>query len=285
MMATDSKTGRTETQSTPSRRANRQGHAEQPVAIVTRAAGSIGSAIVLRLAHLGMHVVACDGPDRARLPGVEGAGGSAETSIVAMPADMTSDADIERVVERTLSAFGRIDVLVNGQAGVETGSQPKDTFADLAEDIANSMRSPLLFIRAVVPHMVAGGGGRIVNIASCAGRYRSAYFHQAGENVSRLRESGSDGALLALTRELAFELAPHRIRVNAATIGWIRTAAAEPAWQALSERERSFLLEEISLRRLGEPDEVAAVVEFLATDVSSYVTGTAIDVNGGWWMS
>ncbi len=68
-------------------------------------------------------------------------------------------------------------------------------------------------------------------------------------------------------------------------MGLIRTPETEAVWRGLSERDRQFLSEEISLQRLGEPEEVAAVVEFLASPASSYVTGTAIDVNGGWWMS
>lgn len=92
------------------------------------------------------------------------------------------------------------------------------------------------------------------------------------------------GALVAQTRQLAFELAPRRIRVNAVAHGWIRGIGPEPD-AALSEREKEALLTEISLRRPGEPAEVAAVITFLAGPASSYITGTILDVNGGWWVS
>ncbi|MGH6904617.1 MAG: SDR family oxidoreductase [Geminicoccaceae bacterium] len=85
--------------------------------------------------------------------------------------------------------------------------------------------------------------------------------------------------------QLAFELAPHRIRVNVVAAGWIRLPAFEQAWQAVSAREQAFVLEGISLRRLGKPDEVAAAIEFPAREASRCVTGATIDVNGGWWVS
>jgi len=255
------------------------------VAIVTGAAGQIESATALRLAHGGMPLLACDNAEPMQLLEIESELKSAGLPAVTMAVDVKSEADAERVVELALSTFGRIDVLVNGRAANNYDSLSECTSQNLADAIGSGVRSPLLLTRTVIPHMIAGGGGRIVNIVSSSGRYRSAYFHHTASDASSLETAGIDGALLALTRELAFELAPHRIRVNAATIGWIRTPASERVWQRLSNQDQSFLLEEISLRRLGEPDEAAAVVEFLATDASNYVTGTAIDVNGGWWMS
>ncbi len=258
---------------------------DQPVAIVTRAAGSIERATALRLAHSRMRLIVCDDVEHTRLLEIESELESAGMPVVTMAADVTREADANRVVEAAVSTFGRIDVLVNGMATGGCDRSSEKSSDDLADGIGSGVQGPLLFTRAVVPHMIAGGGGRIVNVVSSSGRYRSAYFRYTGSDASCLRNAGIDGALLALTRELAFELAPHRIRVNAATIGWIRTPASERAWRKLSRKDQSFLLDEISLRRLGEPDEAAAVVEFLATDASSYVTGTAIDVNGGWWMS
>jgi 3-oxoacyl-[acyl-carrier protein] reductase len=89
----------------------------------------------------------------------------------------------------------------------------------------------------------------------------------------------------ALTRQLGLELATHRIRANAVAVGWIRGESTQRAWSKLNDHERSFVLQEISLGRFGEPDEVAGVIAFLAGEASSYLTGTTIDVNGGWWMS
>jgi 3-oxoacyl-[acyl-carrier protein] reductase len=135
-----------------------------------------------------------------------------------------------------------------------------------------------------VASMRHGRGGQIVHVASSIGRYRSAWFRGRSESASHVAQAAVEGALIGQTRQLAFELAPHRIRVNAVVHGWIRGIAPEPD-ETLSEREKEALMTEISLRRPGEPDEVAAVIAFLAGPASSYITGTVLDVNGGWWMS
>ena len=176
-------------------------------------------------------------------------------------------------------------LLVNGLAGsnpIDWLIMPSKEFARRAEE---GVKWPLLCARAVIPPMIAAKRGRIVNVVSALGRYRSAYFRLNGTHSSEVITAASDSALLGLTRQLAFELAPHHIRVNAVTVGLIRSPDTEATWRKLSTRQQMFLLEEISLKRFGEPDEVAAAIEFLAGEASSYVTGTGIDVNGGWWMS
>jgi NAD(P)-dependent dehydrogenase (short-subunit alcohol dehydrogenase family) len=127
-------------------------------------------------------------------------------------------------------------------------------------------------------------GGQIIHVVSSIGRYRSAWFRGRADTGSHVAQAAIEGALISHTRQLAFELAPSRIRVNAVAYGWIRGIKPEPD-AALSGREREALLSEISLRRPGEPDEVAGVIAFLAGPASSYVTGTVLEVNGGWWMS
>jgi 7-alpha-hydroxysteroid dehydrogenase len=228
--------------------------------------------------------VICD-PDDAALSVVLNELREAGASVAAVGKDVMCDFDARQVVDTTISDYGRIDMLVNGLAETVADSWLDLPAVELGQNIGDGVGRALACTRAAVPHMIAAGGGRIVNVISSVGRYRSAYFQPDDSGGSSVLDAGIDGAILALTRQLAFELAPKRIRVNAVTVGWIRTTASERAWRELSDRDRAFLLEEISLRRLGEPDEAAAVVEFLVTEASSYVTGAAIDVNGGWWMS
>jgi NAD(P)-dependent dehydrogenase (short-subunit alcohol dehydrogenase family) len=149
--------------------------------------------------------------------------------------------------------------------------------------VAAALEAALLLTRTAVAAM-SQNGGRIIHVVSSVGRYRSAWFRGRSENGSHVARAAIEGALLGQTRQLAFELAPRRIRVNAVAYGWIRGINPEPD-ATLCEREKEALLTEISLRRPGEPDEVAGVIAFLAGSASSYITGAVLEVNGGWWMS
>lgn len=181
--------------------------------------------------------------------------------------------NFDRVVDIALDR-GSIEALINGPPAIGAGG----TTIGGAVDALHGR------IMQVARHMRSGG--QIVNIMSSAGRYRTGYFRSdADADGSHASRAAADGAVFALTRQLGFELARHRIRVNAISLGWIRSGERGREWAAMNSRERKFLLEEISLGRAGEPDEVAAAVEFLASDASSYVTCNAIDVNGGWWTS
>lgn len=253
-------------------------------AIVTGAGSPVGRAVVRRLAKAGVSLIACDTRE-ADLADFASELKLQGRAIIALVADPAQRDGAERLAQAAMAEFGRIDSLVNGLDEESSGDWLGESPDGLAAGIGAGPERVLLAVRAVLPHMVAVGGGRIVNVVSSLGRYRSAWFRGTGEGESAVVRAGSESAVVGLTRQLAFELAPHRIRVNAVAAGWLRTPAGERAWQALTEREQGFVLDEISLKRLGEPDEIAAAVEFLATDQSRYVTGTTIDVNGGWWVS
>jgi 3-oxoacyl-[acyl-carrier protein] reductase len=260
------------------------GETVSATAIVTEAGSAIGQAVVRRLSRAGMCLVICDASatEIAALADELRAEGS---RVVTLVADLADQDQAPWPAKTAMSEFGRIDALVNGLASHDPGDWQNMPPGRLATATGARAQRTLQRIRAVVPHMIAGGGGRIVNLVSSLGRYRSAWFQSSAQRESAVLQAGSESGIVGLTRQLAFELAPHRIRVNAVVAGWISTPASEVAWQALPAREQAFVLEEISLRRFGEPDEVAAVMEFLASESSRYVTGTAIDVNGGWWVS
>ena len=194
---------------------------------------------------------------------------------------------IDRATALTLEAAGFRVIRTTGQGA----SEPLDvavirarTAGEGEAAVAASLEMALLLTRAAAAGMSQAEGGRIIYVLSSLGRYRSAWFHSRADGGSRVAQAAIEGALVAQTRQLAFELAPRRIRVNAVAHGWIRGIGPEPD-AALSEREKEALLTEISLRRPGEPAEVAAVITFLAGPASSYITGTILDVNGGWWVS
>jgi 3-oxoacyl-[acyl-carrier protein] reductase len=150
-------------------------------------------------------------------------------------------------------------------------------------DVAAKLEAAMLLTQAAVAAM-SRNGGKVIHVVSSIGRYRSAWFKGRSEIGSHVAQAAIEGALIGQTRQLAFELAPRGIRVNAVAYGWIRGIRPEPD-AGLSEGEKKALMTEISLHRAGEPHEVASVVAFLAGRGSSYITGTVLEVNGGWWMS
>jgi 3-oxoacyl-[acyl-carrier protein] reductase len=260
------------------------GDSVSATAIVTEAGSAIGQAIVRRLNRAGMRLVIC-GDSATDLTALASELEADGNRVVAFVADLGDEDPAPRLAEAAISEFGRIDALVNGLAPHDPGDWQSLLPGQLACATGVGAQRTLQCIRAVIPHMIAGGGGRVVNLVSSLGRYRSAWFQSGTQGGSAVLQAGTESGIVGLTRQLAFELAPHRIGVNAVAAGWIRTPASEQAWQALTAREQAFVLEEISLRRLGEPDEVAAAVEFLVGEASRYVTGATIDVNGGWWVS
>lgn len=248
-------------------------------AILFGAADPIGEAMARRLLRGGASATLCDG-NEAELAALARRLDEAGAPVRAVVVDLRRPGDAERAVQAALAAFGSLEVLVNGLGATGAGAAlPPGGTADTISAM------PLACMRAAIAPMAAAGGGRIVNLVSSAARYRSAYMRYASDRGGAETEAAVGGAVLAATRQLAFELASQRIRVNAVTVGLIRLPETERALARLTDRDRAFLMDELSMRRLGEPDEVAAVVAFLASEASSYLTGTTIDVNGGWWMS
>jgi 3-oxoacyl-[acyl-carrier protein] reductase len=250
-----------------------------PAAILMGGPRRILQATAMRLARRNLSVIFCD-PDEDALRATEAELARDGCPVIALRVNPAIEADLLHAAETAISRCGRIATLVNGPVEY-SGRRASDGQAGVSGEAAlrDCVRSTL----AMAAHIAADSGGSIVHLVSSAGRYRSAYF-QIGDD-SRIEEAATGGAILALTRQLGLELGKRRIRVNAIVSGLIEGATGQSQWDAASERERSFMLQEISVGRLGRPDEVAAAVEFLAIDASSYVTGAAIDVNGGWWMS
>ena len=146
-----------------------------------------------------------------------------------------------------------------------------------ADTLAKNLTSCVMTAAAVVPSMQARGSGAIINVSSAAGRKASVI---AGTDYA-CAKSG----LIGFTRQLAHELGEHGIRVNTVAPGITVTPRVLARWEALDQQRRQERLSSIPLRRLGLPWEVAEAIAFLASDAASYITGTTIDVNGGYYMS
>jgi NAD(P)-dependent dehydrogenase (short-subunit alcohol dehydrogenase family) len=185
---------------------------------------------------------------------------------------------VERLAGETLQRFGRIDILVNNAGGgTALRFLEEVTEADWDYTLNSNLKSAFLCCQAVAPAMKAQRAGRIVNVSSVAGR-----------NVSRLsgpQYSSAKAGLLGLTRHLAQDLGPFGITVNTVAPGPTLVERVAKKWALHAAEERARLLAAIPLGRLAQPEEVATVIAFLASEEAAYVTGVTIDVNGGSFMS
>ncbi len=241
------------------------------LAIVTGAASGIGAAVAAKLAAEGAIVVVADvqaDKGETRAATLRDAGYRAHFVHV----DVTDPNSIAAFAETVQTRFGVPDVLVNG-AGWGTTHPFWEGTPELWERIIGlNFIGPMRLTKAFVPALIQRGGGRIVNIASDAGRVGS-----LGETVY----SGAKGGLIAFTKSLARELARYGISVNCVCPGPTDT----PLMAAVPEKVTEALKKAIPLRRLGQPDEVADAVVFFSGAGASYVTGQVLSVSGGLTMA
>ncbi len=241
------------------------------VVLVTGGASGIGAATVAAFAEAGAVVGVCD-IDEAGAERVA----SAHEGAFAVPMDVTDAAGVKAAVDDVASAHSGIDVLANvaGWDRVMPFVETDPEFWDRV--IAINYRGILATCHAVIPHMVARGGGAIVNTASEAGRNGS-----SGEAVY----SGTKGGVIAFSKALAREVARHGIRVNVVAPGLVDT----PLLQGMISEGHGRLMEAIAkatpIRRFGRPEEVAEAILFLASDRASFITGQTLGVSGGLVMA
>lgn len=239
----------------------------EKVAIVTGGSRGIGRATCVRLAADGFRVVVNYNASAAAAEDVvaeiEAAGGVA----VAIQADVSQSAEVDRLVRETLAQFGRIDVLFNN-AGVATKSGTLDLDeATWDRIIDTNLKSAFLCSKAVIPAMRAVGGGRIINNSSVAGQH--------GGNIGP-HYAASKAGMLGLTRFMARELGPDLITVNAVAPAGVVTEIFDDIGMKPGRGP---------LDRGGHVDDVAAAISYLASDGAGYVTGQTISINGGAFMA
>jgi NAD(P)-dependent dehydrogenase (short-subunit alcohol dehydrogenase family) len=247
------------------------------VAIVTGSSDGIGKAAALIFAREGGQVVLnARGPER--LEATRAAVQAVGKAPLVVTGSVSDRAVVERLAGETLQRFGRIDILVNNAGGgTALRFLEEVTEEDWDSTLTANLKSAFFCCQAVAPTMKQQRYGRIVSVSSVAGR-----------NVSRLsgpQYSSAKAGMLGLTRHLAQDLGPFGITVNAVAPGPTLVDRVAKKWALRSDEDRARILANIPLGRLAQPQEVAAVIAFLASDDAAYVTGVTIDVNGGSFMS
>ena len=252
-------------------------HLQGKVAIVTGASKGIGFCTALQLAKEGAHVAICARGEKhlevaaASIKQLTGA------DVLVVPADIMKEQDCREVIEKTVAKFGRIDILVNN-----AGTSSAHSFEQVATELWQADLDLKLFgavhcSKYAVPYMKQSGGGSIVNVTAVLAKTPPA---------NSLPTSVSRAAGLALTKAMSKDLGQYNIRVNAVCIGLIRSDQIEKRWKSqepdLSWAEYSKQIgQSIPLGRIGDTEEAANVITFLASDAASYVSGTAINIDGG----
>jgi NAD(P)-dependent dehydrogenase (short-subunit alcohol dehydrogenase family) len=246
---------------------------EQKKAIVTGGAGGIGRATAMALAAEGAEVAVVDLNGEAA-DAVASEIRDAGHRAIGIQADVSNEADIERAIATTVAEFGDVNVVFNNAGIIRRTTAVETTVEEWDRVFGVNVRSIFLMCKHVVPIMAAAGGGSIVNTGSGWG------LKGGGQAISYC---ASKGAVVNMTRALAIDHGPQGIRVNSVNPGDVNTGMQRDEAQQLGEDPAAFLAEAADrpLRRMGEPREIAAAVVWLASDESSYVTGSALVVDGG----
>jgi NAD(P)-dependent dehydrogenase (short-subunit alcohol dehydrogenase family) len=241
------------------------------VAIITGAGSGIGRACALAFTREGARV-ALVGRTQGKLESVAAEIG---TSALIQPGDVSNKSDIERIVKATVQHFGGLHILLNNAGALLAGTAESHTEAEWDETFNTNVKGPWLLSRAAIPHMRTAGGGSIINISSVIGLVGAR---------NRLAYSSSKGAITLMTKAMALDLAAERVRVNCICPAIVETELVQKfitqAPDPAAVRAQRIALHPVG--RFGQPEDIAPMAVYLASDESAWVTGVAYAVDGGY---
>jgi 3-oxoacyl-[acyl-carrier protein] reductase len=241
------------------------------VALVTGSARNIGRSIALELASAGANVIVNSRSSMDECASVvkeiEAAGGKA----IAVTADVTSEADVARMIEQGVGAFGRLDILVNNAAVRRESPFAELSYKEWREVLATILDAAYLCAHAALPHLLASGHGAIINMGGMSA-------HTGAKN--RAHVVAAKTGIVGLTRALAHDLAKNNVTVNCVVPGMISTVRGRSAAENPDHHKDHAPL----VGRRGKPEEVARLVRYLAGPDARYMTGQTIHANGGVYM-
>jgi len=240
---------------------------DDKVAIITGAGRGIGAGIALAFAEAGAHVV-CAARTREQVEATAEQARARGRRALPVICDVVQRPDLEKLVAQTMQEFGRIDLLVNNAGGWPPQPALETSERTFEQALRFNVTSAFLLTRFAVPHMVAGGGGSVVNISSAAGRLVMAGFVAYGT---------AKAALSFMTRELGREFAP-KVRVNAIAVGAVETSALAPF---LNDELRAKMEALTPMQRIGTVEDIALAALYLASPAASWVTGKVFEIDGG----
>ena len=239
----------------------------EKTAVVTGGSRGLGRAICLDLARGGANVVLCYAGNEAAANETVAACESLGAKAVAIRCDVSKEDEVKALMDAALKTFGRIDILVNNAGITRDGLLMMMKPEDFDAVIAANLRGAFLCMKAVARQMVKQRYGRIVNLSSVVG---------LRGNAGQVNYAASKAGVIGMTKSLAKELAGRNITVNAVAPGFIQT----PMTEVLGEEYKAAILKQIGLQRLGQPEDVANAVAFLASDRASYISGQVLEVSG-----
>jgi NAD(P)-dependent dehydrogenase (short-subunit alcohol dehydrogenase family) len=250
------------------------------VAVITGGSEGIGKAAAWSLAAEGASVVICARREDVLEAAAQEIRSATGGQVLAVPTDVTQPEQVHALIDRTLEVYGRLDILVNN-AGTSSAHPFEDATVEIWEaDLQLKLFGAIHCIRAALPHMKAQRSGRIINITTPTGK---------APNPRSMPTSVSRAAGIAMTKALSKELAEYNILVNTVCIGLIKSGQHERRWTRAHAEDPTLTLDtfyedmgrNVPLGRTGEAQEAGDLIAFLASARASYITGTAVNVDGG----